>query len=360
MPKATKSSSPAPQKSTKSVRQAQPLRALHRSFKQRAHNYLGRRPHRSFRRTHQRFYARSLRLPGYWAFARDVTRMLWEQRRLFGLLVVVYAVLSGVMVGIASQAVYQQLGDALQHSSGDVFSGNWGEVGKAGLLLITTITGGASITPSEAQQIYSGILLLLTWLTTIWLLRNGLAGHAVRLRDGLYNAGAPFLSPFLVGLVFVVQLLPLALALHGYSAAVGSGLLDGGVIAMIFWFIAALLATLSLYWVTSTFIALVVVTLPGMYPFQAIKTAGDLVVGRRLRILLRLLWAAVLLLLTWSLIMIPLILIDAWVKEIWPVVVSVPVIPVSLLLLSSLTTVWLASYVYMLYRKVVEDDAQPV
>jgi hypothetical protein len=207
--------------------------------------------------------------------------------------------------------------------------------------------------------VYTGLLALLTWLTTVWLLRNLLAGHKVKLRDGIYNASAPLLSTIVVALVLVVQLLPLALAAVGYSAAVASGLLAGGVEAMLFWIVAGLLGLLSLYWITSTFIALVVVTLPGMYPFRALKTSGDLVVGRRFRILKRILWMVLVLAVAWLLVMIPVILFDTWLKGIWVAITWLPIVPFVLLGLTSLTIVWSASYIYLLYRKVVADDAQP-
>lgn len=322
-------------------------------------DFKSRRPHRSFRLTRRRDYARSLQLPGYWAFSDYVFRTLWEKKRLFGLLVLVYAVLSGLVVGIASQDVYTQLGDTLKETSGDIFEGNMGEIGQAGLLLAATISGGANAAPTEGQQIYGAIFVLLTWLTTVWLLRNVLAGRAVRLRDGLYSAGAPIVATFFVGIVLLVQLLPLGLSFLGYSAAVSSGLLSGGVAAMVFWMVASLLAVLSLYWVTSTIIALVVVTLPGMYPMRALRTAGDLVIGRRLRILLRLLWMLLGIVVTWAVVMIPVVIFDTWLKDVWPAIASFPTIPLALLAASSVTVVWAASYVYLLYRKVVDDDALP-
>jgi hypothetical protein len=202
-------------------------------------------------------------------------------------------------------------------------------------------------------------LLLFTWLTTVWLLRATFAGKKPKLRDGLYNAGAPILPTFLVGLLLLVQLLPVALAIVGYTSASATGLLNGGIEAMLFWSVALLLGTLSLYWITSTFFALIIVTLPGMYPFQAIKTAGDLVVGRRIRILLRLLWVALIVAVLWLVIMVPIILLDTWIKGMLPAIEWLPVVPVALLVMSTLTVVWVASYVYILYRKVVDDDAAP-
>ena len=327
------------------------------AIKKRATTYSKYNLHRSFKRTLPRDNSRSLKLPGYFAFTKYVWRTLWAHRKIFILLALVYAVLTALMVGIASQDTYSTLKDTLNATSGDFLAGAWGEVGKAGLLFVSALTSRFSQTLSEVQQVYAVLITLLAWLTSVWLLRNILAGHKVKLRDGLYSAGSPILATFIVALLLMVQLLPIALALIGYVAASASGLLAGGVEAMLFWFAAGLLAVLSLYWVTSTFFALVIVTLPGMYPFQAIKTAGELVIGRRLRILLRLLWMAAGILIIWGLIMIPMILFDTWLKNIWPAINWVPIIPILLLAISAFTIVWASSYIYLLYRKVVADDA---
>lgn len=321
--------------------------------------YLDNRTHRSFRRTRRRDYVRPMDLPGYFSFTKFVYKTIWKYRKTFLFLGIVYAVLTVLFVGIASQNLYSTISGTLANTSGNMFSGFFGEIGKSGLLSLTIATGGISQNLSEAQQIYAGIITVMTWMTSVWLLRNLLAGHRVKMRDGLYNAGAPIVSTFIVVLVFIVQLLPLALAVIGYSAASASGLLAGGVEAMLFWTAALLLAVLSLYWITSTFFALIIVTLPGMYPHQALKTASDLVIGRRLRILLRLVWMSFIIVVAWAVVMIPIIIIDSWVKNLWSVIGWLPTIPLVLLILSGATIIWVSSYVYLLYRKVVDDDSNP-
>lgn len=329
------------------------------SIKAKTDMYLNRRPHRSFRRTLRRDYTRSLQLPGYWSFGSFVRKTLLQNKKIFLLLALTYAVITGIMVGIVSQDAYTALTETIKGTSGDIFSGNWGEIGKASLLFISTVSGGISNNLSDVQQVYAGLIVLLTWLTTVWLLRNILVGAKVKLRDGLYNASSPLLSTALVSTLLIAQLIPVALAVLGYSAATATGLLAGGVESMLFWIAASLLTLLSLYWITSTFIALIVVTLPGMYPMQAIRTAGDLVIGRRIRILLRLLWMIVGVAITWVIVMIPVILFDTWIKSIWLAIEWLPIVPVVLLVLSSLSVIWIASYIYLLYRRIVADDAAP-
>jgi hypothetical protein len=330
------------------------------SIKLRVAGLLARRPHRSFRRTMRRDYVRTLKLPGYWSFTNYVRKTLVKNKKTFLCLVGLYGVLSLVLVGLASQDNYTTLSETLRATGGEIFNGNWGQIGQAGLLLVAGMTGNFNGQLTESQQIYAVVLLLLTWLTTVWLLRSQLAGmNKPRLREGLYNAGAPILSTFAVLLVAVLQLLPVALAAAGFGAALASGLFDGGVAAMMFWTVAALLLALSLYWMTSTLIALVVVTLPGMYPLRAIKIAGDLVIGRRLRVLLRLLWLVFTIVLVWVIVMIPVLLFDSWLKGVWPAATNIPLVPAVMLVLSSFSVMWAASYVYLFYRKVVDDDTSP-
>ena len=338
---------------------AKPSQTRFSMYTKRVKDFLKRRPNRSFRLTRRRDSNRSLKLPGYFAFTNYVVKTIWHNRRTFGLLALIAAMITALMVGIASQDTYLTLKNTLNLTSGTIFNGTLGEIGKAGLLFVTSATGGISQSLTDVQQVYAGLITILTWLTSVWLLRNILAGHKVKVRDGLYSAGAPIVSTFIVLLVFVVQLLPIALALIGYSAASASGLLAGGVEAMLFWVVALLLAMLSLYWITSTFFALIIVTLPGMYPFRALKVAGDMVVGRRLRIMYRLLWGGLNIVVVWALIMIPVIMIDSWMKTIWTAISWFPTLPIILLVLTTLTVIFASSYVYLLYRKVVIDEAEP-
>lgn len=319
---------------------------------------LGRRPHRSFHLTRRRDYKRSLQLPGYWAFTNRVRAMLWKNRRLFGGLMLTYFIVAFLFNSFGQQETYQLLSDAIYGIGGDAFQGNWGKITASGILLFTSIQQGLTPDATAAQTVLGGLTAFFAWLATVWALRNIMAGHKVRVRDAIYSSGGPILPTVLVGLTIGIQLLPLSLGILIYNAAIASQLISG-VEAMLAWVVVALLGILSLYWLVATFIALVVVTLPGMYPWQAIRTAGDLIIGRRLRVLLRLVWLVAIVVVVWVMLLIPVILLDQWIKSVWPVLAPAPLVPLSMLAMSSVTIIFVATYVYMLYRKVVEDDAKP-
>ena len=327
------------------------------ALKKRQQAFLARRPHRSFRRTRRRDYVVATGLPGYVAFTRQVGRLLRANAILFFFVVVTFSLISLALAGITSQETYRQAQGLLNESKGEIFQGTIGKIGEAGLLLLSGFTGGSSNLSSE-QQIYLGLTLLLTWLASIWLLREVLAGRKPRFRDGLYSSGAPIVSTTLIVLVMLIQLIPVGVVSLVYAALAGVGIVSGGFGAMIFAVIAILALTLVLYWMVPSFIALVIVTLPGMYPFAALRAAGDLVVGRRLAILYRILWLLMLIIIGWLVVMVPLVILDGWLKNLWQWYEGVPIVPVLVTTASTATLVWSSAYIYMLYRKLVDYGAK--
>lgn len=321
-------------------------------------SFLSRRPHRTLKRTRRRDYARSLKLPGYIAFTHYVTRMVMGYRRVFLLLAIFYTIVMLLLGGLTNQETYAQINDLMKESSQTLLDGGIDKLSQAGILLAATVTsGGTSLSPD--QQVYMAFMLLMVWMTTVWLLRELLLNRKPRLRDGLYNAGAPIVSTLIVAVVLLVQLLPVGIVALAYSGLSSVGLATEGFGAMLFWVTAAIVAALVLYWITSTLIALVVVTLPGMYPFRALKAASDLVMGRRLRILYRWLWALLMVVVFWIVVMVPVILLDGWAKDVWKQIAEVPIVPVVVAVMSALSVVWFSAYIYLLYRKVVDDDTKP-
>lgn len=322
-------------------------------------DYLSRRPHRSFALTRRRDYARSLQLPGYWSFTASVWKTLWAHKRLFGGLIAFYALAGMTLVGLASQDVYSQLSQLLDETGSETFTGGWGTIGQAGLLVLSGMSGGFNTQLTDVQQVSAGIILLLTWLTTVWLLRGILAGNRPNLRDGLYNAGAPIVATGLVMLIVVLQLMPATIGIIAMNAAMSTNLFESGFMAMAISVVVALLVLLSLYWLISSFFAMVIVTLPGMYPIRAIKAAGDLVIGRRVRIMLRIGWLLLGNILLWVLVVLIAVLFDRYIKNVLTFTENIPIVPFVITVISSVIIVWSAAYVYLLYRKVVDDDAAP-
>jgi hypothetical protein len=310
--------------------------------------WLKRRPHRSFYLTRRRDSGRSLKMPGYIAFSGQVWQMLFTHKGLFFRYFLLYAIFSAVIVGMLSQENYAALRDAINSAGTDLGASKW--LG----LFSGAVTGSGSTDTS--QQVLVAILFLFGWLVMVWLLRQIMAGHKVKLRDGLYSAGSPVMATLAILLIILVQLLPLGLVVLAYVSLTGVGIINSGIAIenMAAWCALAVAAALTLYWLTSSFLALVIVTLPGMYPFRALRAAGDMVVGRRLRVMYRLLFMIVPILLLWALVLTPAIMLDDLWQLSWQ-----PLVPLVRLLLTTLTLMWVVTYIYMLYRKIVDDAAPP-
>ncbi|MCL2280646.1 hypothetical protein FWC31_02045 [Candidatus Saccharibacteria bacterium] len=328
------------------------FRDIWRRMVKRQRDFLSRRPHRSFYLTPPDKTRRAIGIRKYFAFSGEVWNLIWKNKRLFIKFIALYALLSTVIIGLMSQENFAALRNALNEVP------NLGFFNKYSTLLSNAMSGG-SVTTDAGQQILSALLFLYGWLTLIWLLRRIVSGDGqkLKLRDGLYTGGAPVLGSVVILILILIQLLPFALMLLAYASVTAVGWINTGIQIenMAAWCALAVAAVMTLYWICSSLIALVIVTLPGMYPFRAMRAAGDLVIGRRLKLVLRLLFMMLPLILMWLVILIPAVLIDDWLKLTWQ-----PLVPITTLILSTLTIVWCATYIYLLYRKMVDDPTPPI
>ena len=273
-------------------------------------------------------------------------------------MIILYALIIIFLGIITSQSTYDSIGKLVSESLGKIFDGGVGQLLNAGMLTFSSLAIDTTSLRAE-QGVMLALLVLMTWLTAVWLLREILLGLKPKLRDGLYNAIAPLISTSVVLLILLIQLSPVGIMALAYSALVSVHILTEGFGMMLFGLLAASVLTLVLYWVTSTIIALVVVALPGMYPMRAIQAASDLVVGRRLRIMLRIVWAFVYSSVIWCVVMVSLVLLERGLSSKLKWLESVPIVPFAGAFMMALLFVWLAAYIYLLYRKVVADDAKP-
>ena len=317
------------------------------------------RLHQSFKRSYREDYVRKLSVPGLLHHAGDTFVTIFKNWKLFVPLIIFAVIFNVVLVGLMSEDTYVQFQEVLEDTDFNIAGGEIGNFAKAGLLLISTVTtGGLTGGMGEAQTIFAVIIFLLIWLVTIYLLRLRLAGKRVKLRDGLYNAFTPLVSTFLVLLVAAIQAIPILIVVFLYSAAVQTDFLSTPFYALVFFIFAASMLILSLYLLSSTLIALVAVTAPGLYPFTALKTASDLMAGRRIRFLIRVIFLILVLGVVWVVVMLPLMTIDLWLKGLIDWLNGVPFVSVLLLIMTCFTFIYVAAYLYLYYRRLLayEDD----
>lgn len=312
-------------------------------------------PHKSFKRTYREDYKRDLKVPSITYHVMNSFRLIFKNWKLFLPFLVILVILNAVFVGIMDQTNYEKYQDILDDTSEQVSGGDIGAVAKAGLLLISTVsTGGLSGGSSEASTVFTVLLFLLIWLVTIFIMRHRMAGHDIKLRDGLYNAMTPLVSTLIVFVVALIQCVPIFILVVAYSAAVQTEFLATPFYALVFFILAALMIILSAYLLSSSLMALVAVSAPGLYPMKALRTASDLMMGRRIRFILRLVALLLVIALMWVVVMLPLIMFDLFMKQFeWTS--GIPFVPFCLTTMTCFTCIYLTVYLYIYYRWMLDN-----
>lgn len=366
---------PAPQKAVKKVtkkaaKAPQPhgLKALARRTKLRLRSAQQRwqafrsqhvHLHKSFRRSYAEDYRRETHTPGLLNHAVLTFKTIFQHWRTFLPLVALLVVMYMLAVGLMSEEFYQQFQNAIDDTSVQLATGQVSNFARAALLLISTATtGGLSSGQTETQVVFGVLLLLVAWLVTLYLLRHFMAGERPRLRDGLYNALGPALSTLLILAVVFIQAIPLMLVIIAYSAANVTGFLETPFYALLFFVFAALMLTLSGYLLSSSLVALIAVTAPGLYPMQALFAASDLMAGRRIRFVIRLIYGILAIALLFVLVMLPVILIDLWLKSAFDWLAGWPIVPFCLLTLTCFALIYATTYLYLYYRWLLDNQTK--
>jgi hypothetical protein len=266
-----------------------------------------------------------------------VCKQLWQNKKLFGGIVAVFGILNIALVRGLSGSNNLSL---LKTTLDSAFHGVTGKITSSAVSFayLLATSGSASAQDSSAYQY---LLLTVCSLAFIWALRQVIAKHKVRVRDSFYLGMYPVIPFLLVILCIGVQLLPMVLSGALYALVVANQIAIGfGEKALFFLFFVAM-SYWSLRMVTSSVFATYIATLPDMTPMRALRSAKQLVYGRRLLIWRKLIFLPGVLLLVAAAIEIPLILFATWLA------------PWVLFLLGMIALPLVHSYLYNLYREML-------
>ena len=317
--------------------------------------------HRSFRRSYREDYLRPTSTPGLLSHAMQTFRMIFKNWRLFLPLIAIMVVAYILLVGLMNEEFYQAYQAAIDENEAELGGRGIGNFARAGILLLSTVmTGGLDAGMGDPAMIFMLFLFLMMWLVTIYLLRRLMAGNKVRLRDALYNSMAPLISTIVVFAVIFVQCIPIMVVIISYSAAVSTGFISSDTLfySLLYFVFAGLMLLLSGYLLSGSVMALLAVTAPGLYPLRAIFATSDLVAGRRTRIVLRIMFLAMVLSLVYIIIMIPIILLDLWFKSMWDWLAGWPIVPFCLLVVTCFVFIYITTYLYIYYRWLLDYKEQ--
>lgn len=273
-----------------------------------------------------------------WQIFKKSLIPLRRQWKVFGVLIIIYALLNIVLVhGLANTSSLPELKtlfDTTAQSTGSQISSTLALFG------VLVGTNGAA---SEAAGVYQSILLVIMSLAFVWVLRSvGTdASKKVRIRDAFYKGMYPIVPFLLVTLVIVLQLIPMLIGATLYSIVVGNGLAVSGLEQFAWVATFFILTVFSLYMVSTSLIALFVVTLPNMTPVKALKTAGRMTRYRRWTVLRKELVLPIIVLVLLAILLVPFILWLTPAAEWVYIVLNAAILPI------------VVSYLYTLYKELI-------
>jgi hypothetical protein len=260
----------------------------------------------------------------------------WE---VFGGILLIYGLLSVLLLGLNGP---EEL-DSAKQGLNDFFTGRFGQLTTGLALFGILVTSSTSTAVSGVTSAYQSMLLLLTSLALIWALRQVYAKHSIRIRDAFYNGMYPLVQFLFTLLIISLHLVPAMFGGFLFALLVGGGILQQTVEIVIICVIFFLLFLASVYLLCSSVFAPYIVTLPDMTPLKALRSAKEVVRGRRGAVLLRLAFLPLAAFVCAAVIMVPLALL------------LTPVAPYVYFVLSVVAVLVVHSYVYALYRELIDQ-----
>lgn len=321
------------------------------------------RLHRSFKRSYHEDYQRKTELPSLTSQASAAFKMFFKFWKIFLPLLLIFVGLYIFLIGAMSENTLADVKANVEQTNKDVADGKIGTVGKAGLTLLGIISTGGLTTMNDAQIVIAVLLFTIIWLVTIYLARHLLAGHQeIKMRDGFYSALSPLVSTLVVGLIIFLEAIPIMLTIIVFQVALTTEFLSTPFYALLFFMFAALMITLSLYLLSSSFFAIIVVSAPGLYPLTAVRMAKNLIMGRRLRFLIRVFYLVIIVALLYLLLLMPAIILDGILKAqfAWLADSKIPFVAIIQLAITVFIFIYLSIYFYLFYRALLDynDDAK--
>lgn len=278
-------------------------------------------------------------IPNVWRLTTSAALLLKRYWPVFLGLTLIYGLLNLILVqGLASSTDVS----SLKHDLNQVFNGHLGTLGSS-LGVFVVLVGSAGNGSSQTAGAYQLFLALITSLAVIWSLRQLLANHPLRLRDAYYRGMYPLIPFILVLLIVSLQLLPLLIGSSLYSLVITNGIAVNALEKGLWLVFFLVLALWTLYMISASLFALYIVTLPEMTPMKALRSARELVRGRRWTVLRKILYLPLLLLVVAAIIMVPIII---WLTALAQWV---------FFLLTMFSLIAIHTYMYNLYRELLNE-----
>lgn len=293
--------------------------------------------YKSFR-MHKRVKHHAPALPNSYKVMKKALRLMWVNKKPLLFFTLIYGALfllfvRGIFNPINIGDIRFEIENTLGEGSGTSFEANRLVFGQ----LASTLASGLS----GEQSIYQIMLLVIGGLALIWLFRQHQAGNDVSVRMAFYRGMYPLIPFLLIVYLLLLQLVPGVVGNFLYTTVVAGGIAVNGLEQFIWLLLYVSLLLLSFYLISSTTMALMIVTLPEMTPMMALRRARELARFRRFSLFRKILALLLFIGLFFIVIVFPALFITAWLAQ------------GLFLLLSILTLPFAIAYLFVLYRELL-------
>ncbi len=203
--------------------------------------------------------------------------------------------------------------------------------------------GKSNSNSAPLSGIYQSILLTLGSLAIIWGLRKAKKFQAFTVKEAFYKSTNQLLPFILVVAIMSIQLLPFSIMASIYNMAITNGVVVSGLEQLLFLVLLAISGFWSFRMITGTIFAPYIATLPDLEPIHAVRSASELVGGRRL-----ILWRKFVFLMIALLVLVSL--------AITPFILLMPLLaPWAFLFLIGVALALSHAYLFVLYRELLGE-----
>ena len=297
-----------------------------------------RKPHyKSFRLHRTKRSQHVVKIPSFRVITKKSFRLLHANKKNIFWFSVIFGLLYIVLVrGFTSPINVEEIRDSFSDVLDDETSALVTNFTVFSLLLKSTTSAGG-----EAASMYQAILVVLSVLALIWLFRQQQAGHKVTMKQAYYRGMYPLVPFLLVFVVIALQTLPATIGNFLFTTVISSGVAINTFEQAVWLLLYLSLLLLSFFMISSSLIALYIVTLPDMTPRIALKKAKELVEFRRFSLLRKVFALAVLIVLIFVGIVFPLIFVSSTIAQVVFFMLTVLMVPFA------------TAYLFVLYRELL-------
>lgn len=226
--------------------------------------------------------SQSTKLPSSFGLLGDSLKFVGDHKKVLAGIAAVYAVLYLIFIRAGSSFDVEGTNEIIRDSLGD------NAILNKTVLTGTLISSGGS-SSSSTGSLYSFILLVIGTLAFIWAIRHLMAGKKINIRDSFYKGMYPLIPFVIILFIISLQLIPFVIGGFLYSTAELNGLITTLIERLLFITLWLALSSLSAYWLANSLMAIYAVTLPDIYPIQALRSTKQVIKGRRWNVLSRVL-----------------------------------------------------------------------